>query len=106
MITLVVAQEFVKMVGFGDAAGLLMDRKLFGALNSLGRGSSTQPAASSSATVNSTATTTTTKEEVNEEEEEDSEEESYDSEDEREAAELAAKIQRLQDLGVIQVMKG
>lgn len=88
----VLATEYVRIVGFGDASGLLMDRKLFGAL---GGGSNSGPITPSTDAIK--------EEEVEEEEEE--EEREYDSEEERQAEELAMKIQRLQELGVIQVMK-
>jgi hypothetical protein len=80
------ASEFVKLVGMGHAAGFLMERKLWGALGGGAKATEWKE----------------THTDVKEEEE--VEDEEVNEEEEREAAELMAKIQRLQELGVIQMV--
>ncbi len=76
------ANKFVQTVGLGPGAGLLMEKKLFGALAS-------------------GATATDWKETHHEISEEDDDD---DDDEERQAAELAQKFQRLQELVGVAVM--
>ena len=91
--------QYVRLLGFGNASGLLMERQLFGSMTNSSSNNNIPSSSPSSTTTNNTTSNTTINNSTNKNNKnedinnndvnDDEDEDSYDSQDERDAAELS-----------------